>query len=35
MSAIVKEVEAANADYVANFGDKGELPMPQVAILPS
>src|SRR6056300_1989257 len=28
MSAIVKEVEAANADYVANFGDKGELPMP-------
>jgi len=28
MSAIVKEVEAANAEYVANFGDKGELPMP-------
>ena len=28
MSNVVKEVMAANADYVKNFGDKGELPMP-------
>jgi carbonic anhydrase len=28
MSKIVEEVMAANADYAANFGDKGELPMP-------
>lgn len=36
MSKIVKEVLAANADYVASFGDKGDLPMPpgrQFAIL--
>jgi carbonic anhydrase len=28
MSQILDEVLAANAQYVANFGDKGELPMP-------
>jgi carbonic anhydrase len=28
MSKIVDEVLAANNDYVANFGDKGALPMP-------
>ena len=36
MSKIVEEVTAANADYVANFGDRGDLPMPpgrQFAIL--
>jgi carbonic anhydrase len=36
MSKVVKEVMSANADYVAGFGDKGDLPMPparQFAIL--
>ena len=36
MSKIVNEVQAANSDYVANFGDKGDLPLPpgrQFAIL--
>jgi carbonic anhydrase len=36
MSKIVAEVTLANADYVAEFGDKGNLPMPprrQFAIL--
>lgn len=36
MSKVVDEVIAANADYVASFGDKGSLPMPpgrQFAIL--
>lgn len=36
MSKIVEEVTAANANYVANFGDLGDLPMPpgrQFAIL--
>ena len=36
MSKIVKEVISANAEYVAGFGDKGNLPMPpgrQFAIL--
>ena len=36
MSKIVKEVQAANSDYVANVGDKGDLPLPpgrQFAIL--
>ena len=36
MSNVVDEVTSANADYVANFGDKGDLPMPpsrQFAIL--
>ena len=36
MSNIVEEVTSANADYVADFGDKGNLPMPpgrQFAIL--
>ena len=36
MSRVVDEVMAANADYVASFGDKGNLPMPpgrQFAIL--
>ena len=36
MSKLVDEVTSANADYVANFGDKGNLPMPpgrQFAIL--
>jgi carbonic anhydrase len=28
MSKIVSEVEAANAEYVNNFGDKGNLPLP-------
>lgn len=28
MSKVLDEVLAANADYVADFGDKGELPMP-------
>jgi len=28
MSKIVEEVTSANADYVAGFGDKGDLPMP-------
>ncbi len=28
MSKVLEEVLAANADYVANFGDKGNLPMP-------
>ena len=28
MSQILDEVLAANADYAANFGDKGSLPMP-------
>jgi carbonic anhydrase len=28
MSTVVTEVLAANAEYVANFGDKGNLPMP-------
>ena len=28
MSKIVSEVEAANAEYVSNFGDKGNLPLP-------
>jgi carbonic anhydrase len=28
MSKVVTEVLAANAEYVANFGDKGNLPMP-------
>ena len=28
MSKILDEVLAANKDYVANFGDKGKLPMP-------
>jgi carbonic anhydrase len=36
MSKIVEEVMSANADYAANFADKGDLPMPpsrQFAIL--
>lgn len=36
MSKVVDEVMSANADYVASFGDKGDLPMPpgrQFAIL--
>ena len=36
MSKMVEEVTSANADYVANFGDRGVLPMPparQFAIL--
>ena len=36
MSNVVDEVTSANADYVASFGDKGNLPMPpgrQFAIL--
>ena len=36
MSKIVDEVTLANADYVSNFGAKGDLPMPpsrQFAIL--
>lgn len=36
MSKIVEEVTAANAKYAANFGEKGDLPMPpgrQFAIL--
>lgn len=36
MSKIVEEVTSANADYAANFGDRGVLPMPparQFAIL--
>ncbi len=36
MSKVVDEVMAANASYVADFGDKGSLPMPpgrQFAIL--
>jgi hypothetical protein len=36
MSKIVEEVTSANAEYVENFGDKGNLPMPlgrQFAIL--
>jgi carbonic anhydrase len=36
MSKVVDEVRSANADYVANFGDKGDLSMPpsrQFAIL--
>ncbi len=36
MSKVVVEVTSANADYVANFGDNGDLPMPpgrQFAIL--
>ena len=28
MSKLVDEVLAANARYAANFGDKGNLPMP-------
>ncbi len=28
MSKVVDEVLSANADYVANFGNKGDLPMP-------
>ncbi len=28
MSKLVEEVMAANAEYVAEFGDKGELPLP-------
>jgi carbonic anhydrase len=28
MSQVVKEVTAANESYVANFGDKGSLPLP-------
>jgi len=28
MSKVVDEVSSAIADYVANFGDKGDLPMP-------
>jgi len=28
MSKIVNEVLSANADYAANFGEKGKLPMP-------
>ena len=28
MSKVLNEVLAANAEYVANFGDKGNLPMP-------
>ena len=28
MSKTVEEIMSANAEYVANFGDKGELPMP-------
>ena len=28
MSKVVEEVTSANADYVANFGVKGDLPMP-------
>ena len=28
MSDILKEVPAANEAYAADFGDKGELPMP-------
>lgn len=28
MTNVLEEVLAANADYVANFGDKGNLPMP-------
>jgi carbonic anhydrase len=28
MSKVVEEVLSANADYVANFGNKGDLPMP-------
>ena len=36
MSKVVDDVTTANADYVAGFGDKGNLPMPpgrQFAIL--
>ncbi len=36
MSKIVEEITSANAEYVAGFGDKGDLPMPpgrQFAIL--
>ena len=36
MTKVVDEVTSANADYAANFGDKGDLPMPpgrQFAIL--
>jgi carbonic anhydrase len=36
MSKIVEEVMSANADYAANFADKGDFPMPpsrQFAIL--
>lgn len=36
MSNVVDEVQSANADYVASFGNKGDLPMPpgrQFAIL--
>ncbi len=28
MSTILNEVLAANAEYVANFGDKGQLALP-------
>ena len=28
MSKVIKEITSANADYVANFGDKGDLPTP-------
>jgi len=28
MSKVVQEVLSANADYTADFGDKGALPMP-------
>lgn len=32
MSKIVNEVTSANADYVANFADKGDLAMPPVDV---
>lgn len=28
MSQILEEVLAANSEYAANFGDKGDLPLP-------
>lgn len=32
MSKVVDEVTSANADHVANFGDKGNLPMPTFSL---
>lgn len=32
MSKVVDEVISANADYVVNFGDKGNLPMPPFSL---
>ena len=34
MSKIKDEVLAANANYSADFGDKGKLPCPRVGALP-